>query len=352
MKIDKSKFGLLSDGTKVTLYTVSNGDMQFSCTDYGCTITSILLKGKNGKQTEVTLGFSTLDGYVNNDCYFGAFVGRFANRIAKAQFTLNGKKYELDKNDGPNCLHGGFDAWNKIVWDSKIVKGKNVAGIQFSRLSPDGEQGFPGNVEIKVTYLLDKNNNLTCSYTAKTDKATPINFTNHSYFNLAGKGNVCDHVMQMNSAYYLEVSPKLIPTGKLLDVAGTPFDFNTPKTLGQDIDQIKPGYDHCYVTEIYNEDTKTSVPLDDSDLVEFCKVTEPTTGHEMQVFTNLVGCQLYTGNFIQDKIGRAGKKYNIHDGFCLETQCFPDTPNQKDFPTCVLEPGQTMKAKTVYSFKI
>ena len=352
MKVSKSKFGMLCDGTKVNLYTVKNGSMSFSCTDFGCTITSIVLNDGKGKKTDVVLGHSTLEGYINGNVFFGAIVGRFANRIGKAEFDLNGKKYQLDKNDGPNCLHGGFDGYHKIVWKGKIIDDGKLCGVRFTRTSPDGEQGFPGNVEITVTYLLDKNNNLTCSYTAKTDKATPINFTNHSYFNLAGKGNVCDHVMQMNSAYYLEVSPKLIPTGKLLDVAGTPFDFNTPKTLGQDIDQIKPGYDHCYVTEVYNEDTKTSVPLDDSDLVEFCKVTEPTTGHEMQVFTNLVGCQLYTGNFIQDKIGRAGKKYNIHDGFCFETQCFPDTPNQKDFPTCVLEPGQTMKAKTVYSFKI
>ena len=231
MKVEKSKFGLLSDGSKVTLYTVSNGQMQFSVMDYGCTITSIILNGQDGKKTDVVLGFSTLDGYVNSDVYFGAFVGRFANRIAKAQFTLNGKKYELDKNDGPNSLHGGFDGYDKMLWDSKIIKGKNAAGVQFSRLSPDGEQGFPGNLKITVTYLLDKNNNLSCSYTAKTDKATPVNFTNHTYFNLAGRGQIYDHIMQMNSAYYLEVSPKLIPTGKLLEVAGTPFDFNTPKAL-------------------------------------------------------------------------------------------------------------------------
>ena len=164
MKVDKSKFGLLSDGSKVTLYTVSNGSMQFSCTDYGCTITSIILKDSDGKKTDVALGYSTLDGYVNGDVYFGAFVGRFANRIAKAQFAVNGKKYELDKNDGPNCLHGGFDGWHKIVWDAKIIKGKNQAGVQFSRLSPDGEQGFPGNFKVTVTYLLDKNNNLVVNF--------------------------------------------------------------------------------------------------------------------------------------------------------------------------------------------
>ena len=352
MKVDKSKFGLLSDGSKVTLFTVNNGEVQFSCTDYGCIITSIILTDKKGVKTDIALGFSTLDGYVNSTTYFGAFVGRFANRIAKAGFTLNGKKYSLDKNDGANSLHGGFLGYDKMLWSSKTIKGKDYAGVEFSRLSPDGEQGFPGNLFITVRYVLDKNNNLSLSYTAKTDKATPVNFTNHSYFNLAGKGQIYDHVMQMNSNYYLEVSPKLIPTGNLIPVKETPFDFNSPKTLGQDIEKIKPGYDHCYVTEAYNESTKTGVPLDDSDLVEFCKVSEPVSGREMQVFTNLIGCQLYTGNFLQGNPGKNGLKHNIHDAFCLETQCFPDTPNQKDFPTCVLEPGQTMKAKTVYSFKV
>lgn len=352
MKVEKSKFGLLSDGSKVTLYTVDNGNMQFSCMNYGCTITSIILKNKDGSKTDVALGFSTLDGYVNNTVYFGVFVGRFANRIADAEFTVNGKKYSLDKNDGPNSLHGGYEGYDKMIWDAKVVKGKNQAGVQFSRLSPDGEQGYPGNVKITVTYLLDKNNNLSCIYNAETDKATPVNFTNHSYFNLAGKGQIYKHVMKMNSKSYLEVSDKLIPTGNLIDVAGTPFDFTEEKEIGKEMDQVKPGYDHCFVTEVYDENTKSGVPLDDSDLVEFCTVSEPSTGHEMSVFTNLIGCQFYTGNFIQDKPGKNGKSHNIHDGFCLETQCFPDTPNQKAFPTCVLEPGQKMKAKTVYSFKI
>ena len=210
---------------------------------------------------------------------------------------------------------------------------------------------MPGNVELEVTYLLDKNNNLTCFYTAKTDKATPINITNHAYFNLAGKGTILNHTVKMNSTKVLEVNDKLIPTGKLLDVADTPFDFTTEKSIGKDIKEVGSGYDHCYVTEMYNpNDEHCGCPLDDSDLVEFCKVKELENDVEMQVFTNMEGCQFYTGNHIKGTVGKNGQVYKSHDAFCLETQCFPDTPNKPEFPTCVLQPGQLMKAKTIYSF--
>ena len=353
MKVSKQKFGLLCDGTKVNLFTVKNDNMSFSCTEYGATLTSIVLNNKNGTKTDVLLGFSTLEGYLNTKFCFGAIVGRFANRIGKASFVLNGKKYDLDKNDGPNTLHGGFDGYDKMLWKGKAVKGKTFAGVTFTRFSPDGEQGFPGNVNLEVTYLLDKNNNLTCLYKAETDAPTPINITNHAYFNLAGNGNIGKHTMKMNSSNILEVSSKLIPTGKLLPVEGTPFDFTKEKEIGAEIDQVGVGYDHCYVTEMYNpEKLHTSVPLDDSDLVEFCTVKEPISGHEMSVFTNMEGCQFYSGNYIKGILGKNGSLYQNHDAFCLETQAFPDTPNHPDFPTCILEPGQKMKAKTVYSFKI
>ena len=353
MKVTKQKFGTLCDGTKVNLYTVKNDNMSFSCTEYGATLTSIVLNNKDGSKTDVLLGFSTLEGYLNTKFCFGAVVGRFANRIGKASFVLNGKKYNLDKNDGPNTLHGGFDGYDKMMWKGKSVKGKSFSGVKFTRLSPDGEQGFPGNVKLEVTYLLDTKNNLTCFYTAETDAPTPINITNHAYFNLAGKGNVGEQTMQMNSSHILEVSPKLIPTGKLLPVEGTPFDFTSEKAIGRDIAAVGVGYDHCYVTEMYNpEKIHTSVPLDDSDLVEFCTVKEPKTGHEMSVCTNLEGCQFYSGNYIKGILGKNGMLYENHDAFCLETQAFPDTPNHADFPTCVLEPGQKMKSKTIYSFKI
>lgn len=353
MKVSKQKFGMLSDGSKVHLYTVENGNMSFSCTDYGCTITSIILNDGKNKKTDVVLGYSTLDGFINGTVFFGAIVGRFANRIGKASFELNGKKYDLDKNDGPNCLHGGFDSYNKMMWKGKIIDDGKLCGVRFTRTSPDGEQGFPGNVKLTITYLLDDNNNLSCIYNAETDKATPINITNHAYFNLAGNGNIGEHTLQMNSEKRLEVNPKLIPTGKLLDVKGTPFDFTKEKKIGKDIKNVGVGYDHCYVTEMYDpSNVHCGLPLDDNDLVEFCTVKEPSSGHAMTVFTNMEGCQFYTGNYIKGIIGKNGRLYNSHDAFCLETQCFPDTPNQKDFPICILEPGQKMKAKTVYSFTI
>lgn len=352
MKVTKQKFGLLCDGTKVNLFTIKNDNMSFSCTDYGCTLTSIVLNNDDGTKTDVLLGFSTIEGYLNTKFCFGAIVGRFANRIGKASFTLDGKKYDLDKNDGPNTLHGGFNGYDKMMWKAKTIETKNYAGVKFSRTSPDGEQGFPGNVKLEITYLLDKHNNLSCIYNAETDKATPINITNHAYFNLAGNGTIENHTLKMNSNQILEVNPKLIPTGKLLDVKGTAFDFTKEKTIGKDINETGVGYDHCYVTEMYSTaNSQCGLPLIDSDLVEFAQVKSPETGHEMYVFTNMEGCQFYTGNYIGGIIGKNGIPYKRHDAFCLETQCFPDTPNKEKFPTCILEPGQKMKAKTIYSFK-
>lgn len=349
MKITKQKFGVLSDGTKVNLYTVKNSKMSFSCTDYGCTLTSIVLNNLDGSKNDVLLGYSTLEGYLNSNYCFGAIVGRFANRIGKAQFTLEEKKYTLDKNDGQNTLHGGFNGFDKMIWDSKIVSKKNAAGVKFTRTSFDGEQGFPGNVKIEILYLLDEDCNLTCKYTAETDKATPINITNHAYFNLCENGSVKNHVVKMNSSKYLEVNEKLIPTGKILDVKDSAFDFTKPKKIGQQISEVGAGYDHCYVTKMYDEKT-SGVPLDDEKLVEFANI-KALNGHEMNVFTNMIGCQFYTANFIKGICGKNGKIYSNHDAFCMETQCFPDSPNKKEFPSCILYPGQKMKAKTVYSFK-
>lgn len=352
MKIKKQKFGVLCDGTKVNLYTIKNENMSFSCMDYGCTLTSIVLTNKDKSKTDVLLGYSTFDGYLNSNYCFGAIVGRFANRIGKASFTLNGKKYSLDKNDGQNTLHGGFNGFDKMIWKGEIIERENLCGVKFTRTSFDGEQGFPGNVQLSVTYLLDNLNNLSCIYSAKTDKATPINITNHAYFNLAGNGEIYNHTMKMNSTKRLEVTSKLIPTGKILDVEGTPFDFTTEKKIGNDIKEVGVGYDHCYVTEMYDEENHhCGVPLADSDLVEFCTVKEPKSGREMTVFTNMEGCQFYTANFIKGIQGKNGRIYKNHEAYCLETQCFPDSPNQTDFPTCILEVGQTMKAKTIYSFK-
>ena len=350
MEISKSRFGTLCDGTKVNLWTVSNGRMSFSATDYGCTLTSIVLNNANGTKTDVLLGFSTIEGYLNTKFCFGAIVGRFANRIGKASFTLNDEKFMLDKNDGPNTLHGGFEGYDKMMWTGKAVKTKKQCGVKFTRISPDGEQGFPGNVKIEVSYLLDEENNLTCKYTAETDKATPINLTNHAYFNLAGKGTIENHTAKFFSKYILDVDSKLIPNGKFVDVKGTAFDFNKEKKIGKDIKDVGVGYDHCYVTEAYCKGGCAN-PLDDEKVIKFGVVKSPETGHSMTVYTNLEGCQFYTGNYIGGILGKNGVTYARHDAFCLETQAFPDTPNKKDFPSCILQPGQKYKAKTVYSFE-
>lgn len=352
MKIKKQRFGVLSDGTKVSLFTIKNENMSFSCTNYGCTITSIVLNNKNGTKTDVVLGFSTLEGYINSKLCFGTIVGRYANRICGGHFLLNGKKYDLDKNDGENTLHGGCFGFDKIVWDAEVVEEKDRVGVRFSRLSVDGEQGFPGNVHITISYFLDDNNNLICQYNAETDKPTPINITNHSYFNLAGKGTIENHLLKLKSDKVLEIDSNLIPTGNFDDARGNAFDFTEEKEIGLHINEVAPGYDHCYATDVYNNKNKQcGVPLSDDKLVHFATLKEPKSNREMNVYTNMEGCQLYTANWIQDVIGKNGVKYNNHDGICFEAQCFPDSPNKKQFPTCVLEPGQKMKAKTVYSFK-
>lgn len=352
MKAKKRKFGLLCDGTKVHLYTIKNKNMSFSCSDYGCTLTSIVLNNPDGTKTDVLLGFSTLEGWLNTKYCFGTVVGRFANRIGNAEFELDGVKYPLDKNDGPNTLHGGFEGYDKMMWKGELITEKKSAGVRFTRVSPDGEQGFPGTVRMEVKYLLDENNNLSCCYSATTDKATPINITNHAYFNLAGNGDVGEQLLKMNSEYFLEVNDKLIPTGNFTPVAGTPFDFTAEKKIGADIAKVGAGYDHCYITEAYDpENPQCGVPLSDDDLVEFCTVREPVSGREMSVYTNMEGCQFYSGNYIKGLLGKNGRVYKNHEAFCLETQAFPDTPNKEEFPTCILQPGQKMKAKTVYSFK-
>ena len=352
MKVKKQKFGMLCDGTKVHLYTIKNSKMSFSCIDYGCTITSIVLKNDKGEDTDVVLGFSTLEGYLNTKLCFGTIVGRYANRIGGGKFDLNGKTYELDKNDGENTLHGGYFGFDKTVWKSEIIEEKNRCGVKFSRLSKDGEQGFPGNVKISIVYLLDTNNNLVCNYQAETDSATPINITNHSYFNLAGRGTIENHLLKINSDKVLEIDENLIPTGKFINVDDTPFDFREEKEIGEDINKVSPGYDHCYVTAVYNPENKQcGVPLNDDKLTHFAHIIEPKSGREMNVYTNMEGCQFYTANWIQDVVGKNGIIYNNHDGFCLETQVFPNSPNVISFPNCVLEPGQRLKAKTIYSFK-
>ena len=345
LKIVQNRFGLLSDGTKVHLYTLSNGKMSVSVCDYGCIITSIVIPDKKHKRLlDVSLGSSTLDGWVLNHETFGAVVGRFANRIGGASFTLDGVKYELDKNDNKaNTLHGGFERWDKKVWKAKRIANEYGIGVKLTRKSPDGEQGFPGNAKVSVSYLLNDRNDLTIVYKATSDKATPFNMTNHSYFNLNGhsSGNITGHTLQMNCSQYLEVDKELIPTGKKIDVAGGPFDFRTEKTIGADMSKVGVGYDHCYCLDGFTGD---------GSLKTICVLGSDDGSRRMTVRGTQPGIQLYTGNFLNNINGKDGAVYQCHDAVCLETQDFPDAPNKDSFPQSILRPGNTYRQVTQYSF--
>lgn len=353
MKIQKSYFGTLCDGSEVSLFTVGNGKMSFSVTDYGCTITSIVL-GCGAQAVDVALGYSTLDGYIAGDVFFGAFIGRCANRIGSAKFTLGGKQYLLDKNDGPNSLHGGYDVWHKKVWAAKEVTEDGKAGVEFTRTSCDGEQGMPGQMAIKVIYLLGEDNSITMKYIAKGEKDCPINFTNHSYFNLAGKGTILEHSLQLDCDKMLPVDTALIPTGEMADVGGSVYDFREEKLVGRGIAKALDGvgYDNCYVTAAYEDAKKrgSALPTKEDALVHAATLKDGATGRSMTVETNMEGMQLYTGNFIAGKVGKNGTVYPKHGGLCLETQCFPDSPNQAAFPSSVLKAGEEVCAVTVYRF--
>lgn len=348
MEIKKECFGTLCNGTVASIYTISNEKMSFSVTDYGCIITSIILPDGKGGKVDVALGYSTLAGYTTGVISFGAIVGRFANRIGNACFTVEGKEYTLDVNSGKNdSLHGGFFRYDKVVWDSKIVSTKNGLGVSFKRTSHDMEQGYPGNLDCEVIYTLNEENQIYMEYNCTTDKATPVNLTNHSYFNLAGRGTTLNHLMQLKCPSYLEVDEYLIPTGKLIPVEGTVFDFRTPKTIGKDIEKVAPGYDHCYVTEAYKSGMKSAFS---GEMREIAVVTEPVSGRKMCVYSDQIGIQFYAGNYLDNELGKDGMHYQNHDAFCLETQCFPDTPNKKNFPSCILSPGEKYSAHTIYEF--
>lgn len=343
LKISKAKFGTLYDGTKIHIYTVSNGKMSFSTTDYGCTITSILLPSSDGKCIDALLGCSTLDGYASSSCCFGTVVGRFANRIGNASFTLDGKTYSLDKNDGENCLHGGFDRYEKKVWNAKKIRTNNGIGIEFTRTSPAGEQGMPGNVKLKVVYTLNEDNELTLDYSAKTDAATPINLTNHAYFNLKGYdgGTIEDQELQLDCSHFLEVDKALIPTGKLVDVSSAPaFDFRKAKTFGKDMKNTEFGYDHAFCID---------APVDGK-VRKFAVMKDPVSGRTMTVSTTLPACQVYTANFIEGQIGKNGHIHHVHDAVCLETEAYPDAPNKESFPSCIVCPEKPYHETTVYKF--
>jgi aldose 1-epimerase len=342
--IKKEPFGII-DGKEVFLFTLSNNkSTTVEITNYGGIITSITTPDNKGNITDVVLGFNTLSEYQAENPFFGALVGRYGNRIADAKFTLNGKEYKLARNDGKNHLHGGIIGFNRVIWDAVEKKTDNGVAVKLTYLSKDGEEGYPGNLSVTVNYLLNDKNELVINYEAHTDKTTVVNLTQHSYFNLSGEssGNVLGHEMLINADKYTAVNKELIPTGELKTVKDSALDFTKSKTIGSEIGNLPNGYDHNYVLN----KSKAELSL-------AAKVYEPTSGRGMEVYTTEPGVQFYSANFLDGSlIGKAGKSYNKHSGFCLETQHYPDSPNHPEFPSTELNPGETYKQETIYKFII
>ena len=343
--IQKSEFGTTKEGEAVQLYTLTNSKGAVAkITNYGGIVTELHVPDKNGKMGDVVLGFKNLDGYLAGHPYFGAVIGRYGNRIANGKFNLDGKEYTLATNNSPNHLHGGVKGFDKVVWTAEPMGGNK---LKLNYVSKDGEEGYPGTLIATVVYTLTDDNALKLDYSATTDKATVVNLTNHSYFNLAGEnaGTIHDHWLMLNADRYTPVDATLIPTGELAKVEGTPFDFRKPHAIGERIEQTggKPvGYDHNFVLNRAEGDKKSMLAA---------RVKEPTSGRVMEVWTTEPGVQFYTGNFLDEKqVGKQGRPYAFRNGFCLETQHFPDSPNKPKFPSTVLRPGETYKTTTVYKF--
>jgi aldose 1-epimerase len=343
-KVEKSFFGKTAEGDSVMLYTLKNEkDIVVKIMSYGGIITEIHTPDRNGKLGNITLGFDNLDQYLAGHPNFGALIGRFGNRIAKAQFSLDGENYQLAVNNGNNSLHGGLKGFDDVLWDPVVIDCDERAALQLSYISPDGEEGYPGTLKVVVIYelLMDQ---LFITYEAETDKATPVNLTNHAYFNLAGGGTILDHVLYINASKYTPVNDELIPTGELANVEGTPFDFRKPFAIGERFDQIgndPVGYDHNFVLDGSSEDK-----------VLAAKLLDPKTGRSLEVLTTEPGVQFYTGNFLNGTLKSGDFTYVKNSGMCLETQHFPDSPNQPNFPSTILRPGEKFISQTIYKFGV
>ena len=333
-----------ADGKKVFLYTLKNKTgSEVKITNYGGTVTSWITPDKNGQKSSIVLGFNELDGYLKKPPYFGATIGRYGNRIGDATFSLDGNRYQLAANNGKNHLHGGNKGFDKVVWD---VEGTpdSTASLTLSYLSRDGEEGYPGNLKTTVTYTLTDENKLIIEYNAVTDKATPVNLTNHSYFNLTGDAtrSILDHSLQIDADRYTPVDSTLIPTGELKSVQGTPFDFTKPHKIGERIQLVKGGYDHNFVLNRKDEALKLAATL-----------TDAFSGRKLEVWTMEPGLQFYSGNFLDGTIKTdEGKPINQHSALCLETQHFPDSPNKPAFPSTILKPGEKYHTVTVYKVSV
>jgi len=343
MKIEKKTFGVLSNGKKVKLWTLSSGDLKLSLTNFGAAWTSLIVPSRKGVKDDVLLGYSGLNGYLNNGPFIGVTVGRFANRIGNASFSLNGKTYSLSANDGKNSLHSGPRGFDRLLWKSEAYEENKGVYVRFELESPDGDCGFPGNLKTAVSYGLTDSNEIICNYHAKADKPTPVNLTNHAYFNLSGegKGDILSHEALLYSSTYVQVDKNAIPTGKLIPVDGTGFDFRTRRKICPNASFLKPfkGYDHCF-----------TVDGEIGKLRPCAEVFESGSGRFMKVFTTQPGVQFYTGNYLKNIAGKQDSVYVKHSGFCLETQHYPDTPNQISFPSCIAEPGKDYHEKAVFAF--
>jgi aldose 1-epimerase len=348
--INVKPFGKLADGQKVSLYTLTNKNGAVTTiSNYGGTVTSLMMPDRNGKVADVVLGFSSLDKYVKDSPYFGALIGRYGNRIAKGEFSLDGKNYKLATNNIGNALHGGLKGFDKVIWEATPKVTAHGPSLKLTYTSKDGEEGYPGTLKVTATYTLTNKNELHLVYRATTDKDTVVNLTHHSYFNLAGQGNgtILDHVLTLKASHYTPVDKTLIPTGKVATVQGTPFDFRKPTSIGARIDekdeQLKfaGGYDHNVVADKLVPGTLTRI----------AKVEEPKSGRVMEVFTTEPAVQFYAGNFLDGTLkGKGGKVYVRRGGFCLEPQHYPDSPNHKNFPATVLKRGETYKNTIIYRF--
>jgi aldose 1-epimerase len=348
--ISKRAYGTTHDGKAVDEYTLTNAKgMVVKIITLGGIITAIHVPDRSGKLADVVLGCNNVADYETKSAYFGALIGRWGNRIANAGFTLNGKTYKLAANDGPNSLHGGLKGFDKQIWAAKEIDGGTGIGLELTYLSPDGEEGYPGNLSVTVTYTLTDDNAINISYSAATDQTTVVNLTNHSYFNLSGSGSgtIYDHIVQINADRYTPVNGALTPTGELAPVAGTPFDFRSPKVVNGGLRSSHQqmvygrGYDHNFVL---NRQSNSGLEM-------AARVYDPASGRTMEVWTTEPALQFYTGNFLDGTVvGSSGRLIRQGDGFCMETQHYPDSPNQPDFPTTTLNPDETYQTTTVYKF--
>ena len=350
LSVSRAPFGTLPDGRAVELFTLTNAHgIEIRAMTYGAIITTIYTPDRNGHRDDIVLGFDSVAGYLSGSPYFGAVVGRYANRIAGGHFTLDGVTYTLARNNGPNSLHGGLRGFDKVLWSAEPVRRDSAVGVRLRYTSPDGEEGYPGTLQVQVTYTLTAHDELIVDYDATTDKATPLNLSQHTYWNLHGhgQGDILDHVLSLDASRYTPVDSTLIPTGEIAAVAGTPFDFRTPAAVGARIDAANEqlrfghGYDHNWVLD----QPRPGI------LSHAARLVDPVSGRAIDVSTTEPGIQFYAGNFLDGTIkGKGGQVYGHRGALCLETQHFPDSPNHPNFPSTILRPGQRYQSRTIVTF--